>query len=182
LKKKENQSIYATNHKIRFRRTFDFKEDLVQPSDRILDLGPINQLAKLMKDKGYEVKNTPEKLDLDYDYGIVKGNNYDVVTAFEILEHLVSPFPLLKNIKATKLFVSVPLKLWFSNAYWNEDDPFDCHYHEFEPRQLKMLLNKAGWEIIKSDKWISPSNKIGIRPLFRKFTPRYYIVYCERTD
>ncbi len=45
-----------------------------------------------------------------------------------------------------------------------------------------MLLNKAGWEIIKSDKWISPSNKIGIRPLFRKFTPRYYIVYCERTD
>jgi hypothetical protein len=29
--------------------------------------------------------------------------------------------------------------------------------------------------------WTSPDpNKIGLRPLLRYFTPRYYIVYCER--
>lgn len=182
MKKIENQSIYNTNHKIRFRRTFDFIEDLVLPSDRILDLGPINPFAKLMKAKGYKVQNTPEKLDLDFDYGIVKSNNYDVVTAFEILEHLVSPFPLLNTIKASKLFASVPLKLWFANAYWNEKDPYDRHYHEFETRQFDMLLNKAGWIILKSEKWISDTNKIEIRLLLRKFTPRYYIVYCERNN
>ena len=35
-------------------------------------------------------------------------------TGFEILEHLVSPFPLLKNLNCKRLFVTVPLSLWFS--------------------------------------------------------------------
>ena len=182
LKKIKNQDIYTTNHEIRFRRALEFIEDLIQPSDLILDLGPINPFTKLMKEKGYKVQNTPEKMDLDFDYGIVKSNNYDVVIAFEILEHLVSPFPLLYTIKASKLFASVPLKLWFANAYWNENDPYDRHYHEFETRQFDMFLNKAGWTILKSEKWISNSNKIGIRPLLRKFTYRHYIVYCERNN
>ena len=113
-------------------------------------------------------------------YEVVKTTEYDVLSAFEILEHLVSPFPLLHEAKATKLIASIPLKLWFSDAYWNDDNPYARHYHEFEPKQFDMLLDKAGWEIKQSEKWISPSNKIGIRPFLRKITPRYYIVYCER--
>lgn len=168
------------NEAKRFAKTLRFIEGLVSGSDKILDLGPANSLSKLMINKGYNVQNTPEKIDLDFDYAIVK-ENFDVVTAFEILEHLVSPFPLLYSVKAPKLIASVPLKLWFANAYWSKNDPFDRHYHEFEPRQFDMLLNKAGWEIVKSEKWIIKSyDKIGVRPLLRNFTPRYYIVYCER--
>ena len=103
-----------------------------------------------------------------------------MVTAFEIFEHMVSPFPLLRAISAKKLVASVPLKLWFTNAYWNNNDPFDKHYHEFEPKQFDLLLNKAGWRIIKSEKWVSKTSQIGVRPLLRRFVPRYYIVYCER--
>jgi hypothetical protein len=167
---------------IRFRKTLRFLEENISESDMILDIGRPNHLSEFMISRGYKVTNTPANADLDFDYDIVK-ENFDVVTAFEILEHMVSPFPLLSSIKAQKLVASVPLKLWFANAYWNPKDPFDRHYHEFEPKQFHMLLNKAGWEVIKSEKWIIRSfGKIGIRPLLRNITPRYYIVYCERTQ
>lgn len=182
MKKMDFSSSYSINHKKRFQRTLDFMDGLIATSDRILDLGPVNPFAKLLIDKDYNVQNTPENGDLDFDYEMVKSHKFDVVIALEIFEHLLSPFPLLCSIKAPKLIASVPLKLWFANAYWNENDSFDRHYHEFESRQFDMLLNKSGWEIIKGGKWISSSNKIGIRPLLRKFTPRYYIVYCERKN
>lgn len=181
MKKIDLNSTYAHNHKIRFQKTLSFIQGHINKSDKILDLGPTNPLSGILTDMGYTVHNTNENQDLDFDFDIVKNEEFDVATAFEILEHMVSPFPLLKSIKAKKLFVSVPLKLWFTNAYWNENDPFDRHYHEFEPRQLQMILNKAGWEIIKEEKWYSFSAlKIGIRPFLKRFYPRYYIVYCKR--
>ncbi len=177
--KPDSKNGYDKTAEIRFQKTLQFMKDLVDKSETILDLGPESVLSRLMSDNGYNVTNTG-KTDLDYNYEIVQ-RDFDVVTAFEILEHMVSPFPLLYSIRAKKLVASVPLKLWFAKAYWNENDPFDRHYHEFEPRQFWMLLEKAGWKIVKSEKWnIYKLDKIGVRPLLRKFTPRYYIVYCER--
>ena len=43
-----------------------------------------------------------------------------------------------------------------------------------------MLLEKAGWKIIKKEFWKNPSFKLGIRPFLRNFTNRYYAVYAER--
>lgn len=173
-------NIYSTAHTKRFKNTLNFLKDLITEQDQILDLGPPNPFSALLQKEGYQVDNTPDGLDLDLDFEMVKDGKYDVVTSFELFEHMVSPFPLLKSVKARKLVASVPLKLWFSAAYWNDDDPFDKHYHEFEPRQFDMLLEKAGWRIIKSEKWKSVAPIRGIRPLLRRFTPRYYIVYCER--
>lgn len=162
----------------RFSRTLRFLEGLIWKPSRILDLGVKNKLSELMINKGYSVENTQTDLDLDYE---IVQKNYDVVTAFQILEHMVSPFPLLSSIRADKLVASVPLRLWFANAYWDLNDPFARHYHEFETRQFDMLLNKAGWEIKKHEKWIiNGIDKIGIRPILRNVVPRYYIVYCER--
>ena len=80
-----------------------------------------------------------------------------------------------------KLIASVPLKLWFAEAYWNESDDWDKHYHEFEKKQFNFLLEKTGWKVKDSELWTSPgTNKLGFRTLLRYFTPRYYIVYCER--
>jgi len=155
-------------------------DGLISKEESILDLGPTNPLSSILKEKGFKIDNTPIGLDLDLDYDIVSDKKYDVVTAFEILEHLVSPFPVLQSIKCNKFIASIPLNLWFAKAYWNEQDPYDRHYHEFEPRQFDMLLDKAGWKIIKSEKWKSYSKKIGFRPFLRRITDRYYIVYCER--
>lgn len=180
MRKIENNSKYAKSHEIRFKNTLDFLSDLNIESSNILNLGPDNPLSYFLKQRGYKITNTDENQDLDVDYEIVKYNKYDVVVGFEILEHLVSPFPLLKSITAKKLVISVPLSLWFAETYWNENDPYDRHYHEFEPRQLEMLLNKAGWKIIKEKKFISKSKSLGFRYFLRLIYPRYYFVYCER--
>lgn len=172
---------YNESHTPRFTKTLSFLQKHLKPGSRILDLGPENHLSKLMSESGYIVENTG-MIDLDYDFDIVKAKEYDAITAFEILEHLVNPFSALFHAKATYLFASIPLSLWFAKAYWNDDDPFDRHYHEFEDRQFDMLLEKAKWEKKDSQKWISKSDKIGIRPMLRNYTPRYYIVYCERSE
>lgn len=180
MDKSGTEAPYSKTERKRLRKTLKFLGENISKTETILDLGPVNSLSKTMIREGYSVTNTPLKIDLDFNYEIVK-ENFDVVTAFEILEHMVSPFPLLSSVKAKKLVASVPLKLWFANAYWNSNDPFDRHYHEFEQRQFHMLLGKAGWEVVKSEKWIIGSfDKIGIRPLLRNVTPRYYIVYCSR--
>ena len=68
---------------------------------------------------------------------------------------MLAPFNLLNSIKDKKLIASIPLKLWFANAYWNDEDDWDKHYHEFEPKQFEFLLNRTNWKIVDSEKWKS---------------------------
>lgn len=163
----------------RFKHTIEFLQKHVSTSETILDLGVLNPFTEIMQKHGYSVENTQGE-DLDIDTSNIIASNADVVTAFEIFEHLLSPFTVLKSIKSDKLVASVPLKLWFSPAYRSKTDKWDRHYHEFEDWQFDWLLEKSGWKIIDSQKWTNPTKKIGIRPILRLFTPRYYIVYAER--
>ncbi|WP_298530559.1 methyltransferase [uncultured Algibacter sp.] len=163
----------------RFNHTLEFLEKHVSHEKPILDLGVVNPFTKIMLEQGYKVENTKGE-DLDTDVSTIQNSKAQVVTAFEIFEHLLSPFTVLKSIKADKLVASVPLKLWFSKAYRSNTDMLDRHYHEFEDWQFDWLLEKAGWKIIDCQKWTNPTKKIGIRPILRWFTPRYYIVYAER--
>lgn len=165
--------------KKRYKHTLSFLKDTISEEDKILDLGVQNPFSKILSKEGYNVTNTQGE-DLDLETDIVKTQEFDVVTAFEIFEHLVSPFNVLKDIQAKKLAASIPLRLWFAPAYKSKTDPWDRHYHEFEDWQFDWLLEKAGWKILKREKFTNPVNKIGIRPVLRKFTPRYYLVYAER--
>lgn len=171
-----NGQIYPEK---RFNLTLDFLETHISKSDKILDLGVKNPFSDIMTSKGYHVDNTKGE-DLDFDTSTILKSNADVITAFEIFEHLLSPFTVLQNIKAKKLVASIPLRLWFSSAYKSKTDPWDRHYHEFEDWQFDWLLEKAGWKIIERKKWTNPVKKIGFRPILRLFTNRYYIVYAER--
>ena len=163
----------------RYNLTLNFVKKYISKNEEIFDLGVKNPLSDLLKSNGYTVTNTNGE-DLDFDCRSIQNSKADVVTAFEIFEHLVSPFVVLKEIKANKLIASVPLKLWFSNAYKSKTDMRDRHFHEFEDWQFDWLLEKAGWTIISREKWTNPTKKIGIRPLLRYFTKRFYIVYAER--
>jgi hypothetical protein len=132
-----------------------------------------------MKEEGFNVKNTNGE-DLDKDQSIFVTQETTVVTAFEIFEHLLNPYTILEAIKSEKLFISIPMRLWFSPAYRSKTDPWDRHYHEFEDWQLDWLLQKTGWKIIDCQKWTNPAKQIGFRPILRFFTNRYYIVYAEK--
>ena len=163
----------------RYKLTFQFLQKHITRTTNILDLGVENPFTKVMREHGYAVKNTGGE-DLDIDTASIINSRAEVVTAFEIFEHLLSPFTVLQDIKADKLVASIPLKLWFASAYRSKTDLRDRHYHEFEDWQFDWLLEKAGWKIIDRQKWTNPTKKIGIRPILRWFTPRYYIVYAER--
>lgn len=168
-------------HQKRYNKTLAFMEQHLEQGSSLLDLGIENLFTPQLKAAGYHVENTQgENLDDDY-LGYAK-KEVDCVTAFEIFEHMLAPYNILKAIKSQRLIASVPLKLWFAAAYWNEADDWDKHYHEFEVKQFQFLLEKAGWTIKDQELWTSPDpKKIGIRPLLRYFTPRYCIVYCERS-
>tara|TARA_B110000263_G_scaffold250147_1_gene270871 strand:- start:4616 stop:5140 length:525 start_codon:yes stop_codon:yes gene_type:complete len=172
-------SIHYTHEK-RYTKTISFVNKHIKKGSNILDLGIKNILSERLISSGYVVENTKGE-NLDIDFNAYSKKKYDCLTAFEIFEHMLAPFNILKSISSKSLIASVPLKLWFSSAYWNENDDWDKHYHEFEPKQFKFLLEKSGWIIKDFELWTSPDNsKIGIRPLLRNFYKRYYIVYCER--
>lgn len=163
----------------RYKHTLEFLQQAVPAPAKVLDLGVRNPFSELMEANGYSVSNTTGE-DLDFHQEVVRQTSADVVTAFEIFEHLLAPFNVLREIKAEKLIATVPLKLWFSPAYQSKTDMWDRHFHEFEDWQFDWLLEKTGWEIKERHKWTNPVNKIGIRPILRKFTPRYYAVYAVR--
>ena len=163
----------------RYKLTLQFLKENIPAKSNILDLGVENPFTKIMVEHGYQVLNTKGE-DLDLDVSNIVNSNADVVTAFEIFEHLLSPFTVLQAIKSNKFVASIPLKLWFASAYRSKTDERDRHYHEFEDWQFDWLLEKAGWSIKARKKWTNPTKEIGIRPILRWFAPRYYIVYAER--
>jgi hypothetical protein len=163
----------------RYDQTLEFIQSVIPAKSRVLDLGIENHFSGIMKKNGFNVFNTSGE-DLDMQPEVVKSFDVEVVTAIEILEHLVSPLQVLSNLPGKKLVATIPLRLWFASAYKSKTDPWDRHYHEFEDWQFDWLLEKAGWKIINRKKWVSPSSKIGFRPFLRNITPRYYAVYAER--
>ena len=170
----------ATPETRRFEKTREFALKHLPKNTSLLDLGTPNSLSAYLAAAGFGVQNTNGE-NLDTDFHAYLNNDADCVTAFEIFEHMLAPFNILSQINCDRLIASVPLKLWFAPAYWNTNDDWDKHYHEFEQKQFDYLLEKSGWEIKDSMRWASPDYaKIGIRPLLRYITPRYYMVYCER--
>ena len=163
----------------RFNSTLDFLKKHISTTETILDLGVPNPFSKIMVENGYAVTNTKGE-DLDNDQTNLQSEEYTVFTAFEIFEHLLNPYTVLENVKADKILISIPLRLWFSSAYRSKTDKWDRHYHEFEDWQLDWLLEKTGFKIMDSVKFTHPVKKIGFRPLLRFFTPRYYLVYAVR--
>ena len=161
----------------RFNITLDFLKKHISKDETILDLGVPNPFSKIMLENGYTLKNTKGE-DLDNDQSTLQNEDYSVVTAFEIFEHLLNPYTILENVKCDKILISIPMRLWFSSAYRSKTDKWDRHYHEFEDWQLDWLLEKTGFKIIDSIKFTHPVKKIGFRPLLRYFTNRYYLVYA----
>lgn len=100
----------------RYKITLEFLKKHIKTPASVLDLGVENPFTEIMKANGFSVENT-SGIDLDEDTSEIENANTDVVTAFEIFEHLLSPYTVLKSIKSDKLVASIPLKLWFASAY-----------------------------------------------------------------
>ena len=88
---------YETIPKKRYAHTVAFLQDVLPAPATILDLGVRNELSEILESYGYTVYNTHGE-DLDLDFANVNKHQVDAVTAFEIFEHLIAPFNVLKSI------------------------------------------------------------------------------------
>ena len=80
--------MYKNNfpHK-RYKITLEFLKKNIDSSEKILDLGVSNPFSEIMKQSGYDVSNTQGE-DLDINFKSILQSDANVVTAFEIFEHL----------------------------------------------------------------------------------------------
>lgn len=111
---------------------------------------------------------------------------FDLVTAFEVVEHVVgSPRQFIREIKRVLkpggyLFFGTPnvnawakmmrqfqqAPLYDSKPYSQDFGPrhFMCHVYEYSPWELKMLLKSEGFEIVNFRTWDPyPSDPRGLR-------------------
>ena len=80
--------MYRKTPTKRYNYTLQFLQQFISTEENILDLGVSNPFSDILKENGYSVTNTNGE-DLDVDTSAVQKERYDVVTAFEIFEHLV---------------------------------------------------------------------------------------------
>tara|TARA_B110000014_G_scaffold261522_1_gene253410 strand:- start:12947 stop:13495 length:549 start_codon:yes stop_codon:yes gene_type:complete len=142
--------------KIRWEKTLNFLH-INHDIKNGLDIGDrTNFTEKLENFYKCSFNNT----DIDLDTEKLSGD-YDVVTAFEIIEHLFNPLHFLlqiKNIlkKDGTLYLSTPKgKPYF---LWSKE-----HFHEMEYSRLFSLINRAGFKVVRKQ-------EIRIQPLYFYFT------------
>jgi len=134
----------------------------------VLDIAAPNDLTKQMAiEKNINIVNTIS--DLDYDIIPEKYYDFNYVTCFEVIEHLLNPRLFLDNLhKITTsdviLYLSYPSRPKF---LWNNKE----HFHEYDRLRFNYLLKKTGWKVLKEKKIYVNRIPNGIRPLIRNFIP-----------
>ena len=80
-----------------------------------------------------------------------KGIVFDIITAFDVIEHLTDPLTVLKGLKSIlkeggEIIGTVPNReRWFSEEIKTDLPPH--HFYRFSKRALKNILDKAGYEV-----------------------------------
>jgi|TARA_B100000315_G_scaffold197998_1_gene189421 SAM-dependent methyltransferase len=157
--------------KIRWQKTLEFIGEN-RNFNSAIDIGDRTGLTDLMEKKfGINFDNTL----VDLDVGELTGE-YDLVTSFEVLEHLFNPLFNLKQIHKIlnpegSLFLSTPLAK--PRLLWAEK-----HFHEMSKKSINVLFEKAGFKIIhQRDFRVHPFlfYTKGFRPLMRLFLDKIQI-------
>ena len=93
------ESMYRIYPEKRYRKTLAILKQFVSSGTTILDLGVRNPFSEVMEKEGYRVINTQGE-DLDLFPEKLRSYQGEMVTALEILEHLVNPFGVLQQLPA----------------------------------------------------------------------------------
>ena len=155
-------------NRLRWERTLGFVEGSEPSALKAasgLDLGDRTQLCDDLETLfGCPFASTGCDLDVDPLSG-----SYDVVTAFEVLEHLFNPLHALLEVRKVlsgpdaRVFVSVPAA---KPAMLKSPD----HFHEMSPCELESLIARTGFRSVRRGsfrirRW--PFYLTGLKPLLR---------------
>jgi len=161
----------APSTKIRWEKSLTFVGDLNNVISA-LDVGDVTGLTKMMENK-FGIKFDNSKGDLDSSRLTGK---YDLVTSFEVLEHLFNPLFHLEQIHEIlehegRLILSTPLAK--PRFLWSDE-----HFHEMSKKSIYALFEAAKFKIIRQEFFkIYPFSFYlrGVRPLLRLLFDRIQI-------
>ena len=119
----------------------------------------------------------------DFNYHLYHpGAGYEVVTCFEVLNHVMNPLFLMQRILDAMApggvcYLSVP-KLWLIS--WHH-----CRYNfvMYDPKRLKVLFEYAGFEVVRSETrnpWPLYFVFYGFRPILRVLLNRIQVFELRR--
>lgn len=108
---------------------------------------------------------------------------WDITTAFDILEHLENPTAILRTIPTERLLVSLPNVLSPFCRHWEKKDLL--HLYSFTDYTAKKLLTDSGWEVEQLHytfgKWSLISRLINIvGSLIPAYVGSGMMIHCRR--
>ena len=157
-----------------------FIKRIVPPQGRVLDFGSgTGELVSLLKAEGFEVDGCEfsegARHEADTKYGLdlyptldeLKTNEYDLITAIEVIEHLAQPVDYIKRLRALlrdkgMLYLTTPnsngLKARLKRSKWEEaEKPFHLLFFNFE--SIKHLLKDSGFNDVRYIKYSAMTTK-----------------------
>lgn len=179
FRKKVNETyIQSATTQRRWKKTLNFLES-ASPAKSGLEIGERTPLTAKMEDLfGCSFENT----NIDLDIGSIE-NRYDVVTAFEVIEHLFNPLHCMLEIRKAlnpngRLYLSTPMSK--PNFLWSPE-----HFHEMSEKSLIELFKRAEFKVVRKlairihgfGFYFS-----GVRPMLRGFFDKRWVFELASVD
>lgn len=106
---------------------------------------------------GYAAKRLPSVKFIQMDArNIPYREEFDVIGAFDVLEHIEDDTAVLREVRAALkqngfLFITVPQHGWL----WSPVDEYACHVRRYSASELHQKLESNGFEILRSTSFVS---------------------------
>ena len=83
-------------------------------------------------------------------------DEFDVIGAFDVLEHIEDDIAVLREVRAALrengfLFITVPQHGWL----WSPVDEYACHVRRYSVSELHQKLESIGFEVVRSTSFVS---------------------------
>lgn len=112
----------------------------------------INEARKIIRAKLY-------LHDVDEGLEMFEDEFFDIVTLFDVIEHLLCPYKVLKEAhrvlkKNGKIIITTPnlnaiARIWKRDRWHGFRDP--THLYLFTPSSIKFLVERAGFKVVRTE-------------------------------
>ena len=141
---KLNTKLFLKVFRFHQRLRYNFVKRWLLTEGKGLDVGcGDGGFVKIMKERGLDTIGVDKKYDgVDVENMPFPDNSFDVVVAFEVIEHTLNPVKAIEELKRVcrnQLIISIPNEPWFSfvRLSWEKQ-----HYWAIRPELLQHYLGK----------------------------------------